>query len=57
VKQMDTIAVSTDEVALDAFGAGLLGLSPQDVGFVVEGMKAGLGTMNWRSLKTEEMGG
>jgi uncharacterized protein (DUF362 family) len=57
VKQVDTIAVSTDEVALDAFGAGLLGLSPTDVGFVVEGMKAGLGTMNWRSLKTEEMGG
>jgi uncharacterized protein (DUF362 family) len=57
VKQLDTIAVSTDEVALDAFGAGLLGLSPADVGFVVEGMKAGLGTMNWRSLKTEELGG
>jgi uncharacterized protein (DUF362 family) len=57
VKQMDTIAVSTDEVALDAFGAGLLGLSPADVGFIVEGTKAGLGNMNWRSLKTEEMGG
>lgn len=57
VKQINTIAVSTDEVALDAFGAELLGLSPTDVGFVVEGMKAGLGTMNWRSLKTEELGG
>jgi uncharacterized protein (DUF362 family) len=57
VKQMDTIAVSTDEVALDAFGAGLLGLSPADVGFIVEGTRAGLGNMNWRSLKTEELGG
>jgi uncharacterized protein (DUF362 family) len=57
VKRMDTVAVGTDEVALDAFGAGLLGLSPTDVGFIVEGMKAGLGTMNWRSLKTEELGG
>ena len=56
VKQMDTIAVSTDEVALDAFGAGLLGLSPADIGFIVEGMKAGLGTMQWRNLKTEELG-
>ena len=27
VKRMDTVAVSTDEVALDAFGAGLLGLA------------------------------
>jgi hypothetical protein len=57
VKQMDTIAVSTDEVALDAFGAGLLGLSPADLGFIVEGMKAGLGTPTGRSLKTEELGG
>jgi uncharacterized protein (DUF362 family) len=57
VKQMDTIAVSTDEVALDAFGAGLLGLTPADLGFIIEGMKAGLGTPEWRNLKTEEMGG
>jgi uncharacterized protein (DUF362 family) len=57
VKQMDTIAVSSDEVALDAFGAGLLGLSPTSLGFIVEGMKAGLGTPEWRNLKTEELGG
>jgi uncharacterized protein (DUF362 family) len=57
VKRMDTVAVSTDEVALDAFGAGLLGLSPVDLGFIVEGMKAGLGTLDWKSLKTEELGG
>jgi uncharacterized protein (DUF362 family) len=57
VKQMDTIAVSSDEVALDAFGATLLGLSPADLGFIIEGMKAGLGTPDWRSLKIEELGG
>jgi len=57
VKPMDTIAVSSDEVALDAFGAGLLGLSPTDLGFIIEGMKAGLGTPDWRSLKIEELGG
>jgi len=57
VKQMDTIAVGTDEVALDAFGATLLGLVPGDLGFIIEGMKAGLGTSDWRSLKTEELGG
>jgi uncharacterized protein (DUF362 family) len=56
VKQLDTIAVSTDEVALDAFGASLLGLSPADVGFIVEGLKAGLGVMNFRTLKLQEMG-
>lgn len=57
VKQLDTVAVSTDEVALDAFGASLLGLSPGEVGFIVEGMKAGLGTSQWQSLKTVELGG
>jgi uncharacterized protein (DUF362 family) len=57
VKQMDTIAVSTDEVALDAFGAGLLGLNPSDLGFIVEGERAGLGTPQWQSLKTVELGG
>jgi uncharacterized protein (DUF362 family) len=57
VKKMDTIAVSSDEVALDAFGAGLLGLSPTSLGFIVEAQKAGLGTSEWRSLKTEELGG
>jgi uncharacterized protein (DUF362 family) len=56
VKQLDTIAASTDEVALDAFGATLLGLDPNNVGFIVEGMKAGLGTPHWQSLKTVEMG-
>ena len=57
VKRMDTIAVSSDEVALDAFGASLLGLSPLDLGFIVEGRNAGLGTPDWKSLKTEELGG
>jgi uncharacterized protein (DUF362 family) len=57
VKQMDTIAAGSDEVALDAFGATLLGLNPNDVGFIVEGMKAGLGTPQWQSLKTVELGG
>jgi uncharacterized protein (DUF362 family) len=57
VKRMDTVAVSTDEVALDAFGAGLLGLSPIDLGFIVEARNAGLGTLDWKSLKTEEFGG
>jgi uncharacterized protein (DUF362 family) len=56
VKQLDTVAVSTDEVALDAFGASLLGLAPQDLGFIVEGMKAGLGVMNWQGLKLVELG-
>jgi uncharacterized protein (DUF362 family) len=56
VKQVDIIAAGTDEVALDAFGASLLELSPDKVGFIVEGMKAGLGIMDYRSLKLQEIG-
>jgi uncharacterized protein (DUF362 family) len=57
VKQLDTVAVSTDEVALDAFGASLLGLEPSDVGFVVEGEKAGLGQLDYKKLKLVELQG
>ncbi len=57
VRPMDTVAAGTDEVALDAFGATLLGLDPRQVGFIIEGMKAGLGTPDWHSLKLVELGG
>jgi uncharacterized protein (DUF362 family) len=56
VKQLDTIAASTDEVALDAFGASLLGIEPGSIGFIVEGMKAGIGQMDYKSMKLVELG-
>lgn len=55
VKRLDTVAVSTDEVALDAFGAGLIGLSPEAVGFIGEGEKAGLGRADFKSRKLVEI--
>ena len=39
------IAVSTDPVALDAYGATLFERAPEDVGFVARGDEAGLGSM------------
>jgi uncharacterized protein (DUF362 family) len=57
VKRMDTIAASTDEVALDAFGLTLLGVKADDAAFVAEGEKAGLGKADWKSLKLVEVGG
>ncbi len=56
VRETHQIAVGVDEVALDAFGASLLGLVPSDVGFIVEGMKAGLGRVDWKSLKYVQIG-
>ena len=56
VKQVDAVAVGIDEVALDAFGASLLELDPSDVGFLAEGAKAGLGRVDYKSLKLVELG-
>ena len=57
VKRMDTIAASADEVALDAFGLTLLGVKTDDVAFIAEAEKAGLGKADWKSLKLVEVGG
>jgi uncharacterized protein (DUF362 family) len=56
VKRVDTIAVATDEVALDAFGLTLLDLKAADVAFIAEAEKAQLGRADWRSLKLVEVG-
>ncbi|UWZ83606.1 DUF362 domain-containing protein [Occallatibacter riparius] len=51
VKRKDTVAAGTDQVAIDAFGAGLLGYKPQEIGYIVEGNARGLGTIDFESLK------
>jgi len=43
VRRMDVVAAGTDPVALDAWGAGLLGLDPRRLGFIVEAERLGLG--------------
>ncbi|HUT93194.1 MAG TPA: DUF362 domain-containing protein [Thermoguttaceae bacterium] len=48
-----TIAAGVDPVALDAFGAELMGRKPSEIGSVVKGNEAGLGTMDYRSLARE----
>jgi uncharacterized protein (DUF362 family) len=50
VKRRDTVVAGVDQVAVDAFGATLLGLGPQDIGYVVEGHARGLGNMNYAAL-------
>ncbi len=51
VQRRDVIAAGVDQVAVDAFGAGLLGLTPADVPYVAEAQARGLGTMDFQSLK------
>ena len=51
VRRKDTVAAGTDQVAIDAFGATLLGLKPEDVGYIVEANARKLGTIAFETLK------
>jgi uncharacterized protein (DUF362 family) len=55
VQVKTTVAAGTDIVALDAFGAELLGHKPTDVKSVVKGQEAGLGKIDYRSLALREI--
>jgi len=57
VKRMDLLAASTDEVALDAWGITLLGVSREEAGFIAEGEAAGLGTADFKRLKLAQVDG
>lgn len=50
-----TVAVGTDIVALDSFGAELLGKGRAEVKSVLAGEKAGLGKADYQSLALEEI--
>lgn len=49
------IIVSTDPVAVDAYGATLFGLRGSDIGFIKESHTAGLGEMDFRQKGFEEI--
>jgi uncharacterized protein (DUF362 family) len=50
-----TVAAGVDIVALDAFGAELMGRKPTDIASIVTGVKAGLGQIDYRSLALKEI--
>jgi len=54
LKQTDTMIVSTDQVAADAFGATLLDKSSRDLPFINKAEAAGVGTADYQSLKPVE---
>lgn len=47
----NTMIVSTDQVAADAFGATLLGKTAADLTFIGKAAAAGVGTLDYESLK------
>jgi uncharacterized protein (DUF362 family) len=55
VRQLNTIVAGTDQVAVDAYGATLFGLKGSDLGYVVAGHEAGLGSMNLTKLRIRKI--
>ena len=51
LKQTNTMIVSTDQVAADAFGATLLGKTVADLPYISKAEAAGLGTADYEVLK------
>jgi uncharacterized protein (DUF362 family) len=50
-KRLDTVAVGTDDVALDAYAATLLGRPLDRLGFLANAEKLGLGEVDYEKLK------
>ena len=51
LKATNTMIVSTDQVAADAFGATLLGIAPGDLPYIAKAAAAGAGSADWESLR------
>ena len=52
VIEKKTIAASTDQIAVDAFGATLFGIEPLSLGFLAEAAKRNLGETDISKIKT-----
>ncbi|MBN2083800.1 MAG: DUF362 domain-containing protein [Anaerolineales bacterium] len=55
VKKTDTVIASSDIVAADAYATSLFGLTPEDIGCIVKGAEAGLGTRDLSSIRIQEI--
>jgi len=55
VKQLNTVAAGTDQVAIDAMGAKLFGLNPAEMAHLPIAAKRGLGRMDLTKLRIKEV--
>ncbi len=54
-KDMHTIIASVDQVAIDAYGATLIGQHRDNLPYLKMGHERGLGTMYWENLRLKEV--
>ena len=55
VKKLDTVIASADVVAADAFATTLFDMKPADVDYIKLGDEMGLGTMDLKIVRIEEV--
>ncbi len=55
VKETNTVIASHDLIAADAYGATLFGLTGADIPFIKAGAEMGLGTLDLKRVKIEEI--
>lgn len=55
VKKLDTVVAGVDQVAIDAYGATLFGLTGADLGYVRAGARRGLGVMDLAKLSVRKL--
>lgn len=55
VERKDTLAAGTDQVAIDAYGASLLGHKPSDIDYIKEAASRGMGTLDFAALAPTEV--
>lgn len=55
VKSLDTVAAGTDVVAVDAFGATLMGRVPSDIGYIANAARRGLGSLDLAKLSVKRV--
>ncbi len=55
VRRTDTIIASSDVVAADAYATSLFSMKPTDIGYIRFGAEMGVGKMDLKGLKVEEI--
>jgi uncharacterized protein (DUF362 family) len=55
VEKLDTVIASHDTITADAYATTLFGLTPDDIGYVRLGGEMGVGEVDWRTVKVEEI--
>lgn len=56
LKQTNTMVVSTDQVAADAYGAELLGKKTEELAYILKAHDAGAGNSDFKALKPKMLG-